>query len=402
MGFFPESILLTSKLPPALVARCDKCRLYEQCLSPKMPVYGRGQRRILVLGEAPAQNEDQEGIPFIGNAGKFLREAFCRYGYDLERDCWVTNAVICCPHGVDGEWRNPTDTEIDYCRPNVLNAIERLNPHMVIPLGNAAIQSLLGAVWKSDVGSITRWVGWQIPYQKGNYWICPNYHPSFCLRQKDKVTDLWFHRHLEASLTKEGRPWEKVPDYRKQVMVVYDPKAAAYDIRQFIKQGKPVAVDIEADRLKPDGATTDIVCCAVSDGTASVAYPWHGEAIKATRELLKSGVPVIASNCKYESRFFIKFFGEQVKNWYWDTVLAAHTLDNRSGICGLKFQSFVLLGFESYSEHIEPFLKADGGNTSNRIREVELAQLLLYCGLDSLLEVMVARIQHKKLKGASS
>ena len=95
----------------------------------------------------------------------------------------------------------------------------------------------------------------------------------------------------------------------------------------------------------------------------------------------------------------MKEFGHKVVNWKWCTVLGGHTLDNRSGVCGLKFQSFVLLGQGAYDEHISPYLRSvkPGCNEENRTKEIGLRELLLYCGMDSLLEIEVAKKQMKKI-----
>ncbi len=75
-------------------------------------------------------------------------------------------------------------------------------------------------------------------------------------------------------------------------------------------------------------------------------------------------------------------------------MLAAHVLDNRQAICGLKFQAFVQLGAEAYDEHIQQFLKARKGKKTNLVKdEVDLRQLLTYCGTDTLLEYLLAETQ---------
>ena len=80
-------------------------------------------------------------------------------------------------------------------------------------------------------------------------------------------------------------------------------------------------------------------------------------------------------------------------------MLAAHVLNYARGVTGLKFQAFVLLGAESYNNHIEPFLKSVGKSPFNRIQDIDLKDLLLYNGLDSLLEYKVAMKQIKQFEG---
>lgn len=397
MAFFEASTIPSVKTLPTLIPRCGACGLDKGCKSPKMPVSGEGRKGILIVAEAPGADEDEQGVQLVGVAGQYLRSVLRRFDVDLDRDCWKTNSLICRPH----ENRTPTSDEIDYCRPNLLNAIRDLQPRMIVPLGLPAVRSLLGPLWKEDVGTMTQWAGWQIPLQKWNCWVAPNYHPSYVKRSEEEnngsVVKIWFERYLENAMQLEGRPWDIVPDYASQVRVILDPDEAAAAIREIINRKCAVSFDYETDRLKPDvKEEAEIVCCGVCvGGTAAVAYPWVGEAIAATSELLRSPVPKIGANTKFESRWTLSKLEHGVNNWKWDTLLAAHHQDNREGITSVKFQAFVELGIEPWNTHIEPFLRAidDTANGRNRIHEVDLRSLLIYCGLDALVEYKIAEKQ---------
>lgn len=394
-GFFAKSTLLASKLRQSLVPKCGACGLYKLCENPKMPPSGRGKRRILVVGEAPGADEDEQGVQFVGRTGQHLRRVMSKVGIDSKRDVWFTNSLICRPPNNE----TPDDKKIDYCRPNLLRTIDELKPDVIILLGSVAVKSLLGSIWREDVGSISRWVGWKIPCQKINAWICPTWHPSYLLRMKEPILDRSFEKHLEAAGELEGKPFDVVPDYRKRVTNLYNPEEAASFIRDMIRRGGPIAFDYEGNMLKPDWSDWKIVSCSVCwKGKQTIAYPWVGEAIKATGELLDSELPKVASNMKLEDRWTRRYFGYPVRNWKWDTMLAAHILDVRRDITSIKFQSFVQLGQESYDDHIKPLLRTKGDNRVNQIlKEVNMDELLLYNGLDSLLEYLVAKKQMKQL-----
>jgi hypothetical protein len=123
----------------------------------------------------------------------------------------------------------------------------------------------------------------------------------------------------------------------------------------------------------------------------TIAFPWRGKAREAMGELIRSPVPKIAQNLKFEQRWTMKEFGHGVRNWCWDTMLAAHTMDNREGICGLKFQAFALLGYPSYNDSVEPFLSAGKGSRGkNKILEADKFEVLRYNGLDAMLEFRLA------------
>lgn len=393
-GFFHASTLLASKAPQSRIPKCGACGLYKTCKSPKMEPTGKGKREILVVGEAPGVEEDEKGKQFVGKDGQTLRDKFEDVGIDLRRDCWVTNALICRPpNNVISDRRM-----IDYCRPNLIKTVEELKPKVIILLGGAAVHSLIGWLWKEDPGPIGSWVGWNIPNQRLNAWICPNWHPSYLNRMQDDVMELWFDRYLATAIEKTERPWVTVPDYRSQIKRVLDPEKAAKEIRTFTVSGKPVAFDYETNMKKPDSAQARIVSCSISNGSRTIAYPWLGAAIEETRILLHSKIPKIGSNIKFEDRWTRRMFGAPVKNWQWDTMNAAHVIDNRPKITGLKFQSFVLLGTDSYDDHIKPLLKTNNDKQVNQVlKEIDLNQLLTYNGLDSLLEYHVAQVQMKMI-----
>lgn len=367
-------------------ASCNSCGLHRGCLTPKMPPTGEGRRRILVVAEAPGEQEDRDGVQLIGKSGQLLRKVLRKCGVDLDKDCWKTNAIICRPKAN----ATPTDLQVQQCLPNLLKTIHNLKPSTIVLLGSTAVESLIGSMWKRDgVGSISRWVGWKIPCMSLNSWICPTYHPAYLLRANDAVLNLWFERHLQAAVQMDGEPWpEGPPDYKAQVEKVYEPGKAAAILRRMIEKGGTAAFDYETDRLKPESEGSQVVSCAVCwEGRKTIAYPWLGEAKVATSEFLLSGVKKLGWNIKFEQRWTKHEFGHGVRNWLYDGMVGTHVLDNRpEKITSAKFQAFVMLGVEPYDDEIRDYLKAPGGNIKNKIRQVDLDKLLTYNGVDAIVE----------------
>lgn len=398
--FQRTSLTVRPASPLALVPKCGLCKLYEGCRSPKMKPTGKGKRNILVVGEAPGEDEDRRGIQFVGKTGVFIRDILKESGLSPDRDCTFTNALICRPPNN----KIKDLKKIDYCRPNLLKTIEESEPEVILLLGAKSLKSLVGHLMNEDPKGIRRWAGFQIPCRKPNAWICPTFHPSYIMREEKKpnyqVLLRRFKDDIRRAVKLKGRPWKKVPDYKSQVQTITSPKVAAEYIRAFTANGEPVAFDYETNMLKPDTKRARIVTCGISDGATTVAYPWHGEAIKATKELLKSKVKKIGYNLPFENRWTKAKLGFWVNNFAHCGMNTAHGLDNRPGISGAKFQAFVLLGQEDYSAHIKPFLrsKEDGGNSVNRIDEVPLNDLLLYNGLDALVEYLIWEKQMEVLK----
>lgn len=392
MGFFSDSSLV-KKIPLSTIPKCGKCGLHKTCRSPKMAVAGKGRKGILVVGEAPGATEDDHGKPFVGKSGRLLRSTLARCGVDLFKDCWVSNALVCRPP----KNADPTTQQIEYCRPNLVNALREYQPHTVILLGKYAVKSMLGHYWKEDGEfSMTKWLGWQIPLQSLNCWVCPTFHPSYVLRNDDHpVVNRLFEEHLYKASRLRSQPYTEVPDYAKQVRVVMDPEEGAKEVLTFVS-GNLTAFDYETEGIKPDSGKLRIVCCSVSDGSRTIAVPWEGSVPAAVKTLLASGTPIACHNAMFELRWS-HARGMRVKNLAWDSMQAAHVLDNRTGICSLKFQSLVHFGVPPYDDHVKPYLSSPDGNTRNKIRKVDRRDLLLYCGLDSLLEHMLARKQRKEL-----
>lgn len=398
-GFFPAAAVGTRPPPPSTTPRCSTCGLHRTCNSPKMPVTGQGKYGVLVVAEAPGETEDDKGVQLVGKSGQKLRQVLRQFDIDLDKHCWKTNAVICRPPDT------PTDEQVECCRPNIIRTIEELKPHCIILLGAVAVKSVISPLWRrgEDPGGIGRWVGWQIPSQELNTWICPTYHPSYVLRSsKEPVVELLFARHLEAAfhVQLKGCPWpDGVPDYAKRVEVIYEPDRAASWLRK-IKSGSRAAFDYETNMLKPDGTDARIISCAVCwEGKRTIAFPWHGDAVVAMVELLLD--PTIekwGANIKFEQRWTRALLGRNVRNWGWDTMLAAHVLDHRPGVTSLDFQAFVQLGQKPWGDEIAPYFKSERSNAPNRIKEVDLGSLLRYNGLDALTTWKLA-VKQRELLG---
>lgn len=397
-GFFDLAELPT-RTPLGAAPNCAKCGLLGGCTTPKMPVAGQGNRKIMVIGEAPGETEDRHGRPFIGKAGQKLQDCLRAAGIELFRDCWVTNALSCRPPGN----KIDNDNKIVCCRPLVIRAIEKYKPETIILAGGKAVKSLIGYVWKEEVGPGGRWTGWRIPCQQFNCWICPIVHPSYLNRlekqkQQAAVATKEFLRHLRAASKLKGRPFPNGPiDYESKCRLYVDPDEAIADIRLYMAFGKPVAWDIETTCKKPTSPHAEIVCCSISDGSTAIAFPWSGQAIQEMLTLLKSNLPKMGWNIAFETTWLLVKHGVRVQNFIWDGMMAAHSSDARPGITGLEFQEFIQLGIADHKSAAEAYLKTGKtGNQPNKIKQMPIKQLLLYNALDSLTEAIIDQKQMKE------
>jgi DNA polymerase len=404
-GFFSETSLearsSTSQLA-LLVPRCGACGLYRRCNSPKMRVDGKGLRRVLVVGEAPGALEDETGRPFVGKSGDLLSSVFAGLDWSLRRHCWITNALICRPPGN----KIPDPRMIDYCRPNVVSAINTHKPTVILLLGASAVASVVRWLTSDSIGQLSRWVGMSIPAHKIGAWICPTFHPSFVMREAhNQGIERLFRSHIESALARRSSPPDPsfFNEYQAKgwLRIEHDVSAVAKELDRFTRAGGTVAFDYETESIKPELAGTSIVCCAVCmNGGQTIVFPWHGEAVGAMRRLLRSeNVRKIAANLKMEHRWSRHALGVVTRNWVFDTMLAAHVLDSRPGICSLGFQAFVELGVPNYYSHIDPFLTSDrSSNGLNQARSCPIDELMEYCATDAFLTFELAKRQLRRLQ----
>ncbi len=152
----------------AEVAECRRCPL---CEGRTQIVFGDGNpaSQVLIVGEAPGKNEDLEGKPFVGAAGKYLNELLVIAGLARE-DVFIANVLKCRPP----QNRNPLPEEIEACAPYLRQQTRIIDPKVIVTLGNFSTKFIL----KTEKG-ITRLRG-QV-FQTGRFKVFPVFHPAAAL-----------------------------------------------------------------------------------------------------------------------------------------------------------------------------------------------------------------------------
>ncbi|OYD78264.1 UNVERIFIED_ORG: DNA polymerase [Burkholderia sp. CF145] len=167
---------------PALEARvsaCERCRLCERRTN---TVFGVGDREAdwMLIGEAPGENEDKQGEPFVGQAGKLLDNML--QSLDLARDTnvYIANVIKCRPPGN----RNPEPDEVARCEPYLQRQVALVKPKLIVALGRFAAQSLLKteASISSLRGRVHEYEG--VP-------VIVTYHPAYLLRSLGDKAKSW-------------------------------------------------------------------------------------------------------------------------------------------------------------------------------------------------------------------
>ncbi len=175
--------LPTEKTIPQLrqaAAKCEGCELY---LRATQTVFGEGAvpARLMFIGEAPGDQEDEVGHPFVGPASRLLDEALEAAGID-RTEVYLTNAVKHFKWEVNGKRRlhaKPSSREIAACQPWIDAEIELVSPRLIVCLGATAAQSLLGRTFRITQ---RRGVILSLPNSQS---ILSTWHPSSILRTPD-------------------------------------------------------------------------------------------------------------------------------------------------------------------------------------------------------------------------
>lgn len=178
------------------IRSCMKCRLHEGRRN-AVPGMGNTDADIMFIGEGPGEQEDIQGLPFVGKAGQLLTKMLAAIQLRRE-EVYITNVVKCRPPGN----RAPLPDEVDSCFPYLKRQIDIIRPRIIVCLGGPAIKTML----QSDLG-ITKLRG-QI-HRFEEIPLIATYHPAAVLRFPERYKrDVWndlkllreFYRDLRSQL----------------------------------------------------------------------------------------------------------------------------------------------------------------------------------------------------------
>jgi DNA polymerase len=403
-GFFSNKQVESITRPNGKVYSCSSCGLHLHVNTPRMKPYGNFSKGIIIVGEAPGEIEDSKGKPWQGKTGRLLQHTLRDFGIDLFEDCLSIHACHCKPMDEKGNNRNPSNFEIESCRKTTLSYIKQYKPKIVILLGNAAIYSIIGHRWKKDLGNISKWRGWTIPDRDFNCWVCPTFHPSYIERSEDDVAKIVWKKDLELILSLLNKPF---PEYKEPIIDIITDLSVLYDKKMGTNKifaAPHIAIDYETTGIKPHSIGHRIVCVSIADNEDH-AYVFMLPTTRMERKpfvdlLANKDIFKMAHNMKFEETWSVVRLQQSVISWAWDSMQAAHILDNRRYITGLKFQVYVNFGIVDYDSDISPYLKSkdEEANSLNRIHELinipgGKEKLMHYCGLDSVFTYRLAMIQ---------
>ena len=160
------------------ISACNKCSLADNRTN---VVIGRGNvgAPVLFVGEGPGANEDAQGQPFVGQAGKLLDMALESTGFE-QADYYITNVVKCRPP----QNRNPLPTECEACMPYLRAQFKMIRPKIIVCLGSVASTAMIGK--EAKITSVRgTWI------ERGGVLFTGTYHPAALLRDPTKKIIMW-------------------------------------------------------------------------------------------------------------------------------------------------------------------------------------------------------------------
>lgn len=180
------------------VRQCTRCGLCKG-RTHAVPGVGDRQARWLFVGEGPGRNEDLQGEPFVGPAGKLLDNMIRSLGLSRGKNTYIANIVKCRPVGDDGRDRPPAADEVAACMPYLERQIALIKPDVIIALGKTAAVSLLGLNEDTALSGLRG-----KPHTYAGLPLIVTYHPAYLLRKPADKAKSWQDLCLAQRLS-DGR-----------------------------------------------------------------------------------------------------------------------------------------------------------------------------------------------------
>jgi uracil-DNA glycosylase family 4 len=171
---------------------CTRCKLHT--LGRRQVVFGVGSptASLMFVGEAPGEDEDRQGEPFVGRAGQLLTKIIEAIGLTRQQ-VYIANVIKCRPPGN----RNPEPDEVATCEPFLFEQIAAIRPKVVVALGKFAAQSLL-----RSTEPITRLRGRVFEFRGAS--LIPTFHPAYLLRNPPAKREVWEDMKKVRDILQQG------------------------------------------------------------------------------------------------------------------------------------------------------------------------------------------------------
>lgn len=408
MGFFPEAEVLAPSAPAKRGGRtrtaakadrdftdalrgCEGCSLranWSWVSTAKMPLSGNlRDPDILVLGEAPGEEEDKEGRAFVGDSGVMLRRAIP--GVAMDRLAFQ-NTVRCRPQGN----ATPSPRDAHACSLFLEEDIEAHNFKAILGVGSVPLARFLPGQ------AITRVHGVRFPVKIGSkvLWYYPILHPSFVIRQGGTSSSAYpvFRADINRFFAEVDR-WGKPKIYEPEPAKVIIPQSLEEAIALTDGMQDPIAVDLESSHLRPYVKNSTLLTAAVSDGATTIAFsiahpeaptdwglPFILDLVSRRRWIAHNSIMELVWLLYKAAQAGIPFEPADFD----DSMAYARVYHHRETVLSLDILARIHLG--ATIKDVIPV------NIKNMISE-PLERILPYNGLDAWASALIARKLHGKV-----
>jgi len=335
-------------------ADCEACPLRDK----EKFVRGAGPHiaDMVFIGESPGAHEENQGIPFVGDSGMFLKNTLRQLGVDPDR-CYFTNALLCRPPG--GEKEEIANAAADRCRQRLLEELADVHckSGRYVVLGGIAARVLVGA------GKITTIRGRWFPFGMGGVGakILPTWHPAYILRKPNEGMD-WV---LDMEKAVKGPPhnWDE-----RQVSPDWEVLGTENDVHRVLGgvNGVRIAYDFETSQNLWFRDRPMLLALAWDETCGYVIPGYHPE---APHNLLEESTRVqqelrelwgrntfVGHNVKFDQHFGLNIGVDMSVNCCMDTMIAHYCLDERRGTHGLKDLARLYLDAPDYEDEVTQYL----------------------------------------------
>jgi len=378
-----------------MLPKCIKCNLHKNCITNMMPGDGPEDADVMIIGEAPGREEDEQGKPFVGKAGKILMEALNELGFKRE-DFFITNVIRCRP--TDGTKNlTPEDKDIELCREWLLKEIEEVDPKLIVLLGGRAIDGVLGL---GEGKGITQKSGTFVDRDNRTYLRC--IHPASVI----------YNPNQKSKFKRDLGKLKEFFEGREKVDLDYGSIKSLSQFKEFAKmlEGcEVIAVDIETDGT--DFLEDSIIGISFAwelgksrylplpkdefDFLSGKSAGWRDKAIEVLKEIMANESLKVFHNAAFDVKFLNRA-GCPVNNSNFDTMIAAHIIDENQRKA-LDFLADVYTDLSGHKMELKDYVKKAGGKKVS-YSDVPLSIMIPYCCGDSDATLRLYHIFREKLK----
>jgi len=401
---------------------CSTCGLCNKCNSPDMEPYGKGKKGILLIALCPGEEEDEQGIPFVGPSGQYVEGTLEEFGIDMDRDCVRTNIVRCLPPFKKGRFGNKevnlSSTHIQSCYSKLVKVIEDMKPKLIIAFGKDAINTVLRTRTLSAF-TAHQAHGKVFPSRLRGCWVGCCFHPSYILRsigsrknKNDELEDLGasyeylFQRDIGRALGKLGK---KLPKAFSEKLgkgsgnfLIRDASKVIRKIRSLwdfedCHSSPPIAYDYETTELRHYLPTSRILTVSIAEspdkayclplGMNNWSLVERSFVDDEWARFLKSKRDKVVQNYNMEVLWGRQIFGVWTKHVIHDTMFGHHVIDGVGGVNSLGFQTYELVGHE-YKDMVQ----------TSRLENTPVKKVAPYNCLDSRYTYVCYEYQLEQLK----